>query len=131
MSRVKPPGDAPKHWRLRFVYQGSRDVQADLEYYKKTGGKLVWDFTDDATRVAAFDFGEGPLLLLASHRPAPGALLVYEVVDLAKQVRHLAQAGISPHGKPFEIPNGPCVLFADPSGNLFGLFEDVRPGALG
>jgi predicted enzyme related to lactoylglutathione lyase len=53
---------------------------------------------------------------------------VYEVEDLKAVVKDLKVRGCTPESGPFEIPNGPCYVFKDPSGNEFAIFEDVRPG---
>ena len=39
--------------------------------------------------------------------------------------------GWRPEGKSFEIPEGPCYRFNDPSGNALAIPEIVRPGVLG
>jgi len=116
---------------LRFLYIGSSDVGKDLDYYTKVlGGKKVWDFTSMGTRVAAVQVSSGPLLLLAGHRRAPSVLPVFEVENLKVSVREFKSHGWQPDGEEFEIPNGPCYLFKDPSGNQMAIFQDVRPRLL-
>ena len=116
---------------LRFLYIGSRDVKQDLEYYTKVlGARKVWDFTSFGTRVAAVQACTGPLLLLAGHRPAPSCLPVFQVDDLKASARDFKSRGWQPESGQFEIPNGPCYLFKDPSGNQIAIFQDVRPGLL-
>jgi len=110
---------------------GSSDVGKDLDYYTKVlGGKKVWDFTSMGTRVAAVLVSSGPLLLLAGHRRAPSVLPVFEVENLKVSVREFKSHGWQPDGEEFEIPNGPCYLFKDPSGNQMAIFQDVRPRLL-
>jgi predicted enzyme related to lactoylglutathione lyase len=116
---------------LRFLYVGSSDVAKDLDYYTKVlGAKTVWDFTSMGTRVAAVQVCSGPILLLAGHRPAPSVLPVFEVGNLKASAKEFKGSGWQSEGEEFEIPNGPCYLFKDPSGNQMALFQDVRPRLL-
>ncbi len=116
---------------LRYLYVGTSDIERDLRYYTATlGAKKVWDHTAFGASVAALRLGKGPLLLLADHRPAPSCLLIYEVEDLKAAAKELRSRGWKPEGRAFEIPNGPCYRFDDPSGNPLAIFEDVRPGQL-
>jgi len=116
---------------LRFLYVGSSDVSNDLEYYTTIlEAKKVWDFTSMGTRVVAVEVCSGPLLLLAGHRPAPSVLPVFEVGNLKASVKEFKSRGWQPDGREFEIPNGPCFLFKDPSGNQMAIFQDVRPKLL-
>ncbi|HLE96088.1 MAG TPA: hypothetical protein VI997_01850 [Candidatus Thermoplasmatota archaeon] len=117
--------------RLRFLYVGSSDVPRDRDrYVAALGASVVWDLHGFGANVAALRMGEGPLVLLASHRPAPSTMPVYEVPDLGAAKRALEAAGWEPDAE-VEIPNGPCLVLHDASGNALALFEDVRPGALG
>jgi hypothetical protein len=117
--------------KLRFLYVGSSDVSKDIEYYVNTlGCKKVWDFSEFGTRVAAVEICDGPLLLLAGHRPAPSCLPIFQVDSLDSTTRDLKRRGWKPQGGRVEIPNGPCYVFNDKSGNQLAIFEDVRPGAL-
>ena len=116
---------------LRFLYVGSSDVGKDLDYYTKIlGARKVWDFTSMGTRVAAVNVSSGPLLLLAGHRPAPSVLPVFEVENLKATVKEFRNRGWLPDSGEFEIPNGPCYLFKDSSGNQMAIFQDVRPRLL-
>ena len=116
---------------LRFRYVGSSYVKKDFDYYTKVlGAKKIWDFTSMGTRVAAVQVSSGPLLLLAGQRPAPSVLPVFEVENLKASVGKLKSRGWQPEGEEFEIPNGPCYLFKDPSGNQMALFQEVRPRLL-
>lgn len=118
-------------WTLRFLYIGTADFERDLDHYRNAlGARLVWQFQDFGARVAAVSVGDAPLLLLADHRPAPSCMPVYQVENLATTVKELKARGWKASGRRFEIPNGPCYRFDDPSGNPFALFEDVRPNAL-
>jgi predicted enzyme related to lactoylglutathione lyase len=117
--------------RLRFLYVGARDMDQDLAYYRSVlGAERVWHFEAFGARVAAVRLGEGPLFLLADHRPAPSCLPIYEVANIEATMNALTRRGWEAEGEPFEIPNGPCCLFHDTSGNELAIFQDVRPGAL-
>src|SRR5262249_2272259 len=87
-------------------------------------------FNAFGARVAAFRACEGPLLLLADHRPAPSWMPVLAVADLDGTVKALLARGWRSEGEAFEIPNGPCYRFADPSGNPYALFQNDSPGAM-
>ncbi len=118
-------------WKLRFLYVGSRRFDDDVKYYRDSiSAEQVWNFKAFGARVAAFHLGEGPLLLLADHRPAPSCIPVFEVKDLKITISELGAKGVRPDRGPFEIPNGPCCMFKDPSGNEFAIFQDERPNVL-
>jgi len=80
----------PSTWTLRFLYIGTADFDRDLAYYRDVlAARLVWHFERFGARVAAFSLGEGPLLLLAGHRPAPSCMPVFQVENLAAAARTL------------------------------------------
>jgi predicted enzyme related to lactoylglutathione lyase len=119
--------DAPLG-KLEYLYVGSSDFERDLAYYRDVlKAELVWNLTGFGAHVAAFRVAEGPLLLLADHRPAPTCMPVYAVKDLGETVKSLKRRGWRPDGGRFEIPNGPCYAFEDPSKNRFAICENVRP----
>lgn len=123
---------APPFGALRFLYVATKDTGRDLDYYTKVlGGKKVWRFQEFGADVAAVRLGEGPLVLLADHREAPNVMPIFEVEDLKATAKELKHRGWKPKGGVFEIPNGPCYVFLDPSGNEYAIFEDVRPGVFG
>ncbi len=123
--------DAP-FGRLRYLYMGTSNVQKDVDYYTNVvGAKKVWDISSFGTRVAALRLGEGPVLLLADHRPAPSCILIFQVDDLKAVSEELRRKGWKPEGERFEIPEGPCYRFNDPSGNPLALLEITRPNVLG
>ena len=123
--------DAAPFGALRFLYVGSADVGRDLKAYVAAGAQEVWDKTAFGTRVAAVRPGQGPMVLLAGHRPAGHVLPVYEVADVKATVKRLAKAGWVIAGEAFEIPNGPCQLVEDPSGVEMAIFQDARPDPFG
>ena len=116
---------------LKYLYVGSARFPEDLAYYRDVlGGEVVWNFDKFGTQVAAVRVADGPLVLLAGHRPAPGCMPVFAVKNLGTTVAELERRGWKPRSGPFEIPDGPCYVFADPSGNEMAVFGDVRPDAL-
>ena len=128
MSKRK---DAP-FGRLRYLYMGTSNVQKDVDYYTKVlGARKIWDISSFGTRVAALQLGVGPVLLLANHRPAPSCILIFQVDDLKAVSEELLQRGWKPEGEQFEIPEGPCYRFNDPSGNPLALRQITRPNVLG
>ena len=122
----------PPFGPLRFLYVGTKDTGRDLKFYEEQlGAKKLWRFQEFGADVAAVRLGDGPLVLLADHRHAPSVLPIYEVDDLAAAAKELKKRGWKPKGAKVEIPNGPCYVFEDPSGNEYALFEDVRPNVFG
>jgi len=116
---------------LRFLYIGTDDTERDAAWYRDViGARLRWRHQAFGADVAALEVGPGPLVLLADHRKAPSVMPIFEVEDLKATAKALKARGWKPKGARFEIPNGPCYVFEDPSGNEWAVFEDVRPGAL-
>src|SRR5881628_3085146 len=100
MKMKKSKGET--FWRLRYLYMGTSDVQKDVDYYTKVlGGKKIWDISSFRTRVAALRLGEGPLLLLADHRPPPSCILIFQVDDLEATARELRKRGWESEGGKF------------------------------
>lgn len=123
--RAPPLGD------LKYLYVGTRAFDEDLEYYQDVvGAEMVWQFEEFGARVAAFRVAAGPLLLIADHRPSPSCLPVFGVGDLDATINEMSSRGWQAESGPFEIPDGPCYVFRDRSGNQFAIFGNVRPDAL-
>ncbi|MEA3200005.1 MAG: hypothetical protein QOE90_1433 [Thermoplasmata archaeon] len=118
--------------RLEYLYVASADVARDLAYYTDVlGARVVWDFQEFGTRVAAVALAERPpLYVLAGHRTAPNVLPIFGVPDLAKAEKELRKKGWAPEGGRFEVPDGPCYLFRDPSGNELAILGMSRPHVL-
>ena len=125
-SRERPPlGE------LKYLYLGTSQFDEDLHYYGTVlGAEKVWHFHKFGARVAAFRVAEGPLVLLADHRRSPSCLPVFAVSDLEATTAELEKRGWHSEEGPFGIPDGPCYLFRDRSGNQFAVFGNVRPDAL-
>jgi hypothetical protein len=118
--------------KLEYLYVGTADFDRDCAYYAKVlGAERVWAFHAFGARVAAFRVCQGPLLLLADHRPAPSCMPVLAVADLGATIAALKARGWRSEGEAFEIPNGPCHRLTDPSGNPYALSQNERPEAMG
>lgn len=115
---------------LRYLYVGSANVEKDLAIHREVlGGELVWRFRKFGADVAAVRHGEGPLLLLADHRPAGSVLPLYAVDDLEALRTELTGRGLEV-GPTVATPDGPCLLVENVSGFAFGALEQHRPRAL-
>lgn len=116
---------------LTYLYVGSADTAKDLEFYTKTlGAELVWQFHGFGAHVGAVRLGDGPLFLLADHRPPKSSIFIYRVEDLAAATKTLEKRGWKKTGEPVEVPDGPVLVLQDPTGNEIGLLEQLRPDAL-
>ncbi len=117
--------------RLVYLYVGSADVEADLPFYLGSlGGELVWRVESGGVEVAAVRLGEGPLVLLADHRPAGSSIQIWAVDDLDGEIERLRTAGWTGPLHTVEVPDGPWLVLSDPSGNELGLLEQVRPNLM-
>src|SRR5207245_3888642 len=93
--------------RLRYLYMGTSNVQKDVDYYTKVlGARKIWDISSFGTRVAALRLGEGPLFLLADHRPAPSCILIFQVDDLQSVSKKFDRKGGKLRGKGLEFLEG-------------------------
>src|SRR2546422_10206094 len=63
--------------------------------------------------------------------PRPSCTLIFQVDNLKAVSEELRQRGWKPEGEQFEIPEGPCYRFNDPSGNPLALLQITRPNVLG
>ena len=116
---------------LAYLYVGCADVEADLKFYRDgLGGELVWRFQAFEADVAGVRLGEGPLVLLADHRPAPSVLPIFAVSDLDATEERLRSAGWGESATRVEVPDGPALVLRDPSGNEIALLHRVRPDAM-
>lgn len=114
--------------RLKYLYVGSQDADADVAHWRSLGLEPEWDYKEFGTRVAGFRIGDGPLWIVAGHRP-PGVLPVFVVPDAETTRMNLEVMGWQPEEGPFELPDGPCYLYRDPSGNQIAVVGEVRPEA--
>ncbi len=122
---------SPPFGRLENLYVGTAGFDRDCTYYMAVlGAERVWAFNVFGARVAAFRVFQRPLLLLADHRPAPSCMPILAVADLGTAVAELRARGWQSDGEMFEVPNGPCYRFVDPSGNAYALLQNDRPEAM-
>lgn len=116
---------------LLYLYVGSSDIERDVAFYRQgLGAELVWRFRAADAEVAALRLGPGPLFLLANHRPAGTVLPIFKCDDLDGAAARLRQKGWGEGGLRVEVPDGPCLVLADPSGNQIALMHQVRPNVL-
>jgi hypothetical protein len=80
--------------------------------------------------VAAVRLGDGPLVLLADHRRAGSILPIWAVEDIDATLAALRETGWTGLTNRVEVPDGPCLLLADPSGNEMGFLHQSRPGVM-
>jgi hypothetical protein len=114
---------------LDYIYMPSRDVAADVAYFRDVlGGRVVFAIDGMGTRVAMIALSEEPpRILLAGHLDGDAPILVYRVSDLAKTSAELRGRGWrDEHG--LEIPQGPVVAFVAPGGQRLAIYELTRPG---
>lgn len=116
---------------LRFLYVGSSDTERDLgSWLALPGARLRWRFRAFGADVAAVDPGQGPLVLLADHRPAGSVLPIYAVADLDAVGDDLRDAGWILETGPMGTPEGPAAVWRDASGVEIALLRVDRPGAM-
>jgi hypothetical protein len=115
--------------RLDYIYMPSRDVAADLAWFRDVlGGRVVFAIDGMGTRVAMIELTpEPPRLLLADHVDGDVPILVYRVASLADAVADLEARGWT-RGTTLEIPQGPVSSFRGPGGHRLAIYELSRPG---
>lgn len=117
--------------KVVYLYVGSDDVDADLRFLVDgLGGELAWRFQEFGAEVAGVRMGDGPMYIVADHRPAGNVLPIIAVTDLDSAAEGLLAAGFTDTGTTVEVPDGPCTVLAAPAGNEVGLLQQTRPGAL-
>lgn len=117
--------------RIVYLYVGSDDVDGDLRFLVDgLGADLAWRFHAFDADVAAVRMGDGPMYLVANHRPAGSVLPIVTVEDLDTAAAGLRAAGFNDTGVTVEVPDGPCMVLTAPAGNEIGLLQQTRPGAM-
>ncbi len=113
---------------LDVLYVPSRDVEADVRFYRDTlGGRVVFAIEAMGTRVAEIALArEGPRVVLADHLPGDDPVLLHRVADLDQTLGELATRGLRPEAQ-VELPLGPCATFRSPGGQRLGLYQLTRP----
>ena len=128
---MSTPGDSEAPFdSLDFLYMPSRDVVADLAFYRDVlGGEVVFAIEAFGARVAQVRLSRSePRLLLADHLEGDAAVLVYRVADLEAALAELERRGLTIEAR-FGIPHGPCAAVRTPGGQRLALYELTRPGA--
>ena len=115
---------------LDYIYVPAPDFEAAVRFYTVTlGAELRWRIHDGGAWVAAVRMSDGgPQVLLASHLEPHQTILIYRVMSLDDVRRRLADDGWTDVDSPFEIPQGPCLVFRDSGGQQLAVYERVRPG---
>jgi len=117
--------------KVVYLYVGSDDVETDLRFLVDgLGGKLAWRFHEFGADVAGVRMGDGPMYIVADHRPAGSVLPIIAVADLESAAEGMRAAGFTNNGVIVEVPDGPCMVLTAPAGNELGLLQQTRPGAL-
>jgi hypothetical protein len=115
--------------RLDYIYMPSRDVAADMAWFRDVlGGRVVFAIDAMGTRVAMIELtADPPRLLLADHVEGDVPILVYRVASLAETTTELEARGWI-KGHTLEIPQGPVCSFQAPGGQRLAVYELARPG---
>ena len=113
---------------LDLLYLPSRDVEADLEFYRDVlGARVAFAIEAMGTRVAEVEISPaGPRLLLAQHLAGDAPILLHRVSDLDQTLAQLSARGLLLEGR-VELPLGPCATFRSPGGQRLGLYQLTRP----
>jgi catechol 2,3-dioxygenase-like lactoylglutathione lyase family enzyme len=113
---------------LDVLYVPSRDVAADVAFYRDTlGARVVFAIEAMGTRVAEVALApEGPRVILAEHLAGDAPILLHRVADLDGTVAELAARGLRLDAR-VELPLGPCATFRTPGGQRLGVYELTRP----
>ena len=115
---------------LRFLYVGVDDTSVGVEEWTTGLGATVrWRFQHFGADVAGLELGDGPLVLLADHRPTGSVLPIWSVDDLARDHDALTAAGWEIAG-PMGTPEGDAAVATSSDGSEIALLEVVRPGAM-
>ena len=114
---------------LDYLYLPAPEIGTAITFYTEAlGGELLWRIREGDTWVAAIRLGAAsPLVVLANHLEPGRGLLIYRARSLVETQRALTSHGWSVEGEPFELPQGPCVVFRDPGQQRLGAYERVRP----
>jgi predicted enzyme related to lactoylglutathione lyase len=115
---------------LDVLYVPSRDVEADLAFYRDVlGARVISAVEAMGTRVAEIAVGpQGPRLVLANHLAGEAPVLLHRVSDLEETLAQLGARGLRLERR-LELPLGPCATFRSPGGQRLGLYQLTRPEA--
>ena len=129
-ANPRPVDALPAFLSLDFVYVPCSDPERDFDYYTKVlGGVPIFRIKAMNTEVAGIRLSQdGPLVLLAEHLEGAIPVLVYRVENFKKSKVALRRRGWKPDDE-FEIPHGPCAIFAAAGGQRLAIYELTRPDA--
>jgi len=113
---------------LDVLYVPSRDVAADVAFYRETlGGRVMFAIEAMGTRVAEVALAShGPRVILAEHLAGDAPIFLHRVSDLDQTLAELTSRGLEPDAR-VELPLGPCATFSSPGGQRIGLYQLTRP----
>jgi predicted enzyme related to lactoylglutathione lyase len=113
------------HHALDYVELSVTDLAAARTFYERAFG---WSFNDYGPTYAGIRApgGEGELGgLSAQATPVPGGpLVLLYSADLDASVRAVEEAGGRVTDGPYDFPGGRRFHFADPSGNVLGVWAE-------
>ena len=90
--------------KVVYLYVGTDDVDADLRFLVDgLGGELAWRFQEFGADVAGVRLGDGPMYIVADHRPAGSVLPIIAVDDLESSAEGLRAAGFTDTGTTVEV----------------------------
>jgi hypothetical protein len=113
---------------LDLLYVPSRDVEADLVFYRDVlAARVIFAIEAMGTRVAEVAIApHGPRVILADHLAGEAPVLLHRVSDLDASLAGLEARGLQVERR-VELPIGPCATFRSPGGQRLGLYELTRP----
>ena len=114
---------------LDVLYVPSRDVEADLAFYRDVlGARVVFAIDAMGTRVAEVVLAPGRAARRPGRPPAGEApVLLHRVGDLDDTLAELEGRGAQVEHR-VELPLGPCATLRTPGGQRLGFYELTRPG---
>ena len=117
---------------LDVLYVPSRDVEADLTFYRDLlGARVAFDIEAMGTQVAEVAVSpQGPRLVLADHLAGDAPVLLHRVSDLHETLAQLSARGLRLEGRR-ELPLGPCATFQSPGGQRLGSTSSRDPRSTG
>jgi catechol 2,3-dioxygenase-like lactoylglutathione lyase family enzyme len=113
---------------LDVLYVPSRDVEADLAFYRDVlGARVVFAIEAMGTRVAEVALAPaGPRVVLAEHLLGDAPVMLHRVDDLDATIAELSDHGLELEQR-VELPLGPCATCRSPGGQRLGFYELTRP----
>src|SRR4051812_30188477 len=93
---------------LDVLYMPSRDVEADVAFYRDMlGARVVFAIEAMGTRVAEVATSpQGPRVVLADHLAGEAPVLLHRTADLDATLADLGARGLEPEAR-VELPLGP------------------------